>query len=262
MGESENKTSKKVFGMLQGAMNTVKEKAQDIKLPEKLKDIKLPEFKHLEVKFRKIKLPEINLPFQRSKEEMPAVAPPDEIQSLSSDSALRIIYYVMAADGQFHKAEQRRFDEIGAELAPNFNTIRDPIVTACNAHIAQLIDPEDYFSILQEGISEAIQTGSNTPGASITPKILIWDLLTIAYSDGQYSDTERMLLKYVVRKLNVDKAVFLEMESSYLTLLDLENELAWVKTTDRPYLTIEAVVNEIADRKAAITDSIKDLLTL
>ena len=70
------------------------------------------------------------------------------------------------------------------------------------------------------------------------------------------------MLKFVVRKLNIDKAVFLEMESSMLTLLDLEKELAWIKTTNRPYLTIEAMVNEIADRKNVIMESIMDLVSL
>ena len=44
--------------------------------------------------------------------------------------------------------------------------------------------------------------------------------------------------------------------------MDLEKELAWIKTTNKPYLTIEAMVNEIADRKSVIFESVKDLITL
>ena len=91
---------------------------------------------------------------------------------------------------------------------------------------------------------------------------MVWDLLTIAYSDESYDETERKLLKYIVRKLQIDKAVFLEMESSILTILDIEKEIAWIKTTDRPYLTIEARVNELTKRQAVIFDSVKDLITL
>ena len=68
--------------------------------------------------------------------------------------------------------------------------------------------------------------------------------------------------KYIVRKLQIDKAVFLEMESSILTILDIEKEIAWIKTTDRPYLTIEARVNELTKRQTVIFDSVKDLITL
>ncbi len=52
------------------------------------------------------------------------------------------------------------------------------------------------------------------------------------------------------------------MESSMLTLMDIERELAWIKTTNRPYLTIEAMVNELADRKNVISESILDLIAL
>ena len=65
-----------------------------------------------------------------------------------------------------------------------------------------------------------------------------------------------------VRKLGVDKAVFLEMESSMLTILDIEKEIAWIKTTDQPYLIIEARINELMKRKAVIFESVKDLITL
>ena len=52
------------------------------------------------------------------------------------------------------------------------------------------------------------------------------------------------------------------LESSMLTLLDLERELNWIKSTDRPYLTIETAVNEITDRKNVIFESVKDLINL
>ena len=45
-------------------------------------------------------------------------------------------------------------------------------------------------------------------------------------------------------------------------VLDIEKEIAWIKTTDRPYLTIEARVNELTKRQAAVFDSVKDLITL
>ena len=52
------------------------------------------------------------------------------------------------------------------------------------------------------------------------------------------------------------------MESSMLTILDIEKEIAWIKTTDQPYLTIEERINELTKRKAVIFESVKDLITL
>ena len=83
----------------------------------------------------------------------------------------------------------------------------------------------------------------------------------MAYSDDSYGEEEQRLIKYIARKTNIDRAVMLEMESSIRTILAIENELHWIKTTNRPYLTIEAMVNELEDRKAVIFDSIKELIS-
>ena len=235
---ADNENNKGIFGALQGAADSVVKTVQGIKLPE----IKIPN------------------PFQgkTDKQEKPSV--PDEIRSISVRSAIKIIYYMMAVDGIVYQDEEEKFDEIGRELDPGFDSDKAEIIRECKAQMDKQIDPEDQYAVLQDGVEDAIAIGVITRGSVIAPKVLVWDLLTIAYSDGKYDEKERQLLKYVVRKLNIDKDIFLEMESSFLTLMDLENELAWIKTTDRPYLTIEAMVNEIADRKSAIMDSLKDLI--
>jgi len=245
---AENENSKGLRGMLQGAAGAVAKKAQEIKIPE----IKLPE----------IKLPDIKItnPFQKKAEKEETPQPVRKIISISVKSAIKIIYYMMAVDGTIYQDEEDKFDEIGKELDPDFQHNKDEIIRECQAQEGKLIDPEDHYAVLQEGVEEAIAIGVITKGAVIAPKILVWDLLAVAYSDGNYDENERKLLKYVVRKLDISKDVFLEMESSYLALLDLESFLAWIKTTDRPYLVIEKMVNEINDRKTVIMESVKDLI--
>ncbi len=248
MAESENK-NKGLFGFFQNAANTVKTTVENVKLPE--------------IKLSEIKLPEIKLPGTASKKEetkLDELEKPEEIVALSSVSVIKIIYYLMMIDGKIQSEEQAKCSEIGKELDPNFETYYSALIDQCNKQIEKVIDPEDQYAVLQDGVEEAISLGANAKDAVITPKILVWDLMTIAYSDGQYDEKERRLIKYVVRKLTIDKAVFLEMESSFLTIMDLENELQWIKTTDRPYLTIESMVNEIADRKTAVFESVKDLI--
>ena len=252
----DNNEKKQGFaGLFQSAVDTVKSKAQDIKLP----DVKMPNVKLPEVKLPEIKLPKIQFG-GGPKEQNPIEN--KGITTLSSKSIIKIIYYMMAVDGEITDDELKEFDEIGKEVDPQYSDLKEQIMEECRHQIEKVIDPEDYYSVLQDGIEDAIAQGANATGSVLTPKILIWDLLTIAHSDGFYHDKERQLMKYIVRKLDIDKAIFLEMESSYQTLIDLENELAWVKTTDRPYLTIETIVNEIADRKTVIFDSIKDLIAL
>lgn len=185
-----------------------------------------------------------------------------EIKGISVKNALKIIYYLMAVDGTVFHSEEEKFDAIGAELDPEFADNKASIISGCQAQLGKIIDSEDYYDVLQDGVEAAISDTQETSESIITPKLLVWNLLTVAYSDENYDETERKLIKYVVRKLNIDKAVFLEMESSMLTMLDIEKELAWIKTTDRPYLTIEARVNELEKRKNVVFDSVKDLITL
>lgn len=184
------------------------------------------------------------------------------MKSIATRNALQIIYYLMAADGAVSHSEEETFDAIGAELDPNFSASKPAIIKNCQAKLENIIDPEDYYDVLQDGVEDAILSSNVAADTFITPKLLVWDLLTIAYSDESYDERERKLLKYIVRKLGVDKAVFLEMESSMLTILDIEKEIAWIKTTDQPYLTIEARINELTKRKAVIFESVKDLITL
>lgn len=247
------KEGKGLFGAFQGLVDTVKTTVQDVKIPE----IKIPDIKMPDVKLPQIKMPGI---FQNKSEPVSDELVREPIRSISIQSAIMIIYYMMAVDGIIHEDEAKKFAEIGKELDPEFDQHKDKITSLCQENMAKVIDPDDYYPVLQDGVEEAIAMGKNPGEGGLAPKVMVWDLLSVAYSDGGYDENERKLLKYVVRKFDVDKTVFLEMESSFLALRDLENELNWIKTTDRPYLTIEAIVNELSDRKTAIFDNVKDLI--
>ncbi len=256
--EPEQEKGKGILNTLHGAVDSVKESVketvQNVKLPEfKAPELKVPE----QVKDLFKKKPRKEEQGDRDEQEEPL-----EIKTISTRNAIKIIYYLMAADGEIFHNEEEKFDAIGMELDPGFAEHKEKIVRECKAQMDKVIDPEDYYDVLQDGAELALLSSTPTADTFITPKLLVWDLLTVAYSDESYDETERRFLKHIVRKLDIDKAVFLEMESSIQTLMDLEKELAWIKTTDRPYLTIEAMVNEIAERKTVIFDSVKDLIAL
>ena len=236
--------AKVVFGKgikdkFQGAVDSAKAAVKDVKIPD-VKDV----FKKRE---------------QPKQEEKPEVI---KINSVSTKNALKIIYYLMAADGQVFHSEEEKYDSIGKEIDPEFADHKEQIIKECQAQLDKVIDPCDYYDVLQDGIEDVLLSSRQTADTFITPKLLVWNLLTVAYSDERYDEAERKLIKYIVRKTDIDKALFLEMESSILTLMDIEKEIAWIKTTNRPYLTIEAMVNELADRKGVIFESVKDLIAL
>ena len=184
------------------------------------------------------------------------------IRSISTKAALKIFYYLMAADGQLLDVEMERFDSIGMELDANFAEYKDQIIQECKQQLDKLEEDDEYYDIVQDGVENAIYESMQSSDNRMSSNLLVWDLITIAYSDHAMADSERKLLKYIVRKLRVDKSLFQEMEHSYLTIVDLENEINWIKTTDKKYLEIEAIINEIQDRKNVIFESVQMLITL
>ena len=78
---------------------------------------------------------------------------------------------------------KKKFDAIGQELDPNFEEHKEQIVGECQAQLKKVIDPEDYYDTLQDGVEDALIRSRQTADTFITPKLLVWDLLTIAYSD-------------------------------------------------------------------------------
>ena len=282
----------KLKGTLQGAAGSIKDAAQNVKIPDfkktdvKVSDIKIPDqvkgiFKKkdnsgncadstAEVKEES----NDNMPSGTDEDAVNTSDTPDSqkairekeednsIKAISTENAIKIFYYLMAVDGEVFHSEEEKFDEIGLQMDPNFAEHKEQIVSACKAQLDKVIDSEDYYDVVQDGVEEAILIPNQSADSFITPKLLVWDLLTIAYSDEKYDEKERRLLKYIVRKFSIDSTIFLEMESSLQTLMDIEKETNWIKTTNRPYLTIEAQVNELADRRNVIFESVKDLIML
>lgn len=278
---------KELGGIIKGKMH---EAADAVK--NTVKEVKIPDIKKAD-----IKMPEINVPDQvknvfkksgdtnelqesdevvaegmdektreqKQLEQKETEFSRDDIKAvrvLSPINAVKIFYYLMAADGKIEETEEVKFEQIGKEIDPEFDEHKEYVVRTCKEQLDKVIDSEDYFDVVQDGVEEAILSRQMLDKGYVPAKLLVWDLLTIAYSDDSYNDQERKLMKYIVRKIDIPKDVFLEMESSYLTVKDLEKELEWIKTTDRPYLTIETHVKEIERREQAIYESIKALICL
>lgn len=242
-------------------LSEVKERVQEAgeAAKEAVKNVKVPDIDPSRLKdvFKK----DVDQSSPARKANSTLDADQDQTSVISTKSALKIIYFVMAADGIVFDDEDEKFKLIGKELDPQYEYDRDEIIGECQQLLDERSD-SDYQKALQEGIENALTQSKQTEDSFITPKLLLWDLLTVAYSDKQYNEAEIKVLEYLVNKLNIDKAVFVEMENCIQTLLSLEQELQWIKTTDRPYLTIEAMVNEIVDRKQVIFDSAKALIEL
>ena len=184
------------------------------------------------------------------------------VTAIAPQKAVKIFYYLMAIDRKITPEEEEKFELIGREMDPDFEAHKEELIKECKEQMEKIIDAEDYYDVIQDGIEAALSGEQVSNNGFVTPKLLLWDLLTIAYGDDEYDEEERKLLKYVVRKLNIAKDVFMEMESSILTVSDIEKEITWIKGTDRPYLVIEKQIKELEKRRDDILFAAKALIML
>lgn len=186
---------------------------------------------------------------------------------VDAKGAIKIFYYLMSVDGKVNEDEVKKFEEIGNQVDQSFfDEYKNGLIQECQEQIDKALDPEDYYDAIQEGIDNEIKEVydldfSLSPGyTNVSDRWLIWNMITIAYSDGEYSEVERKLIKFVVRKMDMEKACFVEMEQLMKAAIAVEKELEWIKSTNKTYAEINEIVSELDIRKQTILDSVKFLI--
>ena len=105
---------------------------------------------------------------------------------LEKRAAIKSFYYLMAVDGAVTADEIEYFDSIGAELDPEvFATYRDDLIAECELQLKNIIDEEDYYEVVLEGVDKALAAQIDDPANGITVRLLVWDMLVIAFSNAE-----------------------------------------------------------------------------
>ena len=81
--------------------------------------------------------------------------------------------------------------------------------------------------------------------------------MTMAIKDLDYSENERMLIKYIAGKLNVDESVLLEMDNSLRALYAVQNDLDWIKENINDQKEFSNLKQGLLNRMITIEDGIK-----
>ena len=68
--------------------------------------------------------------------------------AISARNAVKVIYFLMAADGEVYHGEEEKFDAIGADLISNFDEMKASILAECQADMRKVIDPEDHYDVI------------------------------------------------------------------------------------------------------------------
>lgn len=189
---------------------------------------------------------------------------------LSIKDSLKIMYCLMMVDGTVSSEEEEKFDEIGTACDPEFKSYNKELMEECNAAVqlgtAQDLVissdiSDDYYDLIHDQAGDCIKEESFYSSDGMPAKVLIWNLLTIANSEGDYSANERRLIRYITKKSGVDYAILLEMEHTYNTLTAIEKEEEWLKSSDRSYKVIEERIVELSNRKNTIMQGINALIS-
>lgn len=176
-------------------------------------------------------------------------------------AAIQAFYYLMAVDGTVQPEELAAFDSIGNEIDPEeFASYRDVAIEVCEEQLASLIEEEDYYEVVLEGVDKALSFRTEDVQNGVPVRLLIWNMLVIALSNGEFSALERKLIKHIVRTMDVEHSVFIEMEQIIKTNVSVEQQLAWITKSDRPYAEIRPIVEELERRQNIIVTCAKRLI--
>lgn len=179
---------------------------------------------------------------------------------LAAADAIKIIYYLMLADGEVSPEEDEKFELIGKELDPNFREYQEALMSGSKESLQGALDKQEYADLIHEQVSDVIRNSDTGSGTGIRGKLLLWDLYAVAYSDTSFSDEEKRFIRFVCRALNIDPVVGQEMEQSLLAITAIEEEERYLRTTNRQYGKVEGRMNELADRKQAVMQGIQMLI--
>lgn len=189
---------------------------------------------------------------------------------IDDEAAIEIYYYMIAVDGEVKQAEMEKYIEIAKETL-DFSSdekdeedefreaLDDEFIKEYNERLERAIDEEEYFEVIKERIDE-LASDSVRKWHGIEASRLLWNLLSIAASDKEYSTIEQKLIRYIVRKLNIDKSIYLEMENAMKAIQDINREADLLKRSNKSYAAIESMIKMLSERQKVIFDSVKELI--
>lgn len=183
------------------------------------------------------------------------------MKEFTRKGVLGAFYYLMAADGDISTHEIEKLNEIRNELAlDDYEDFKEALTSEYEKRKSTAFDDDDHFDLVLEGIDAALSQEQEETEAGITPRLLIWNMLVMACSDGVYHDKERRIIKHIVRTTSVEKSVFLEMEQLVQTGVAVAKEISWLSASSKPYNEVQPMIAELENRQKVILDEAKALL--
>ncbi|PJM77302.1 TerB family tellurite resistance protein [Bifidobacterium felsineum] len=168
-------------------------------------------------------------------------------------AALQAFYYLMAVDGAVTAEELELFNGIGEELDNNhFHEYAEQLVASCDGYVSRYSDKDDdRYDVIVEGVDQAVSKHGDSVNG-VTSRLLLWNMLAVAYADGHYDQTERKLIRHIARTVIKERSIYPEMEHLMRAAQSVREELAWITSSNYPYAEVQPVVETLHEREEAI----------
>lgn len=275
--ESLSKSADEIRKTLSDVAEQLPDAAKSIGIPESMKDV--AEIGQNMMDSLKAKGDELAVSRKENANETKAAldaALTDQKHSealFSMRDALRFLYCLMLIDGTVTEEEEAKFSEIGLAYDEDFDIYKKQLIDECyeaaQSESAQGVEffslesekKEDFYDQLHDYVGDLIKEENFYRTEGIRAKELIWNLLAIAYSEDEYSENERRLIRYIAEKSGVDRAILPEMEHELTSLIEIEKEEEALRLTDWPEKVIEERTAELSKRKNTIMRRVNDLIS-
>ena len=184
--------------------------------------------------------------------------------NISDKSAASLIYYLILSDGKITEEEEEKFEAVCKEFKIS-KTDMNECRNQCKEKISEVIEEDDYEEIVSENVQSILNEETKRLSylsfeEKIPIKLFLWDILCVAYSDGDYSQVEKKIVKKIKRAFDLDKSLYQEMVSAQDTVKAIKKEVEELKDSDLPYREVEILEKDLEKRISVIENSIKLLI--
>lgn len=194
-----------------------------------------------------------------------------ELKRVGKQEAVKIAYYLMAVDGNVVRCEKALFKTVAEGFGVDDANVWEEAVDKTDEILDSTDNLETIYKKVEIEVDKLIKNSEvnevlrdlnecvfSLP--SISSNLLVWNLMTLAIKDLDYSDNERRLIEYIAKELEVDRGALVEMDNSIRALYSIQNEMRWLEENVENKYEYIYITNELEERIRIIEDSVKLLI--
>lgn len=179
---------------------------------------------------------------------------------IKKQSALKILYYMMAADGIITDTERSTFDELGRLIDDRYDSYRTDILWQCRNIALTTPEGDPVFALLNNVSRELADVSDVMTEDMIPGRLLVWNMLAIALCDKDYAEGERRLIDEARRKLDLDEKDFLKMERTMQAEAAVGRQIAFLQEKIAENPDLQPQLQNLKERRNIIAANAKDLM--